>query len=446
MVVADFDGDGRDDIAYSSYWEPDANTVAVLLSRAHGRFTPRITRTAAPLGYLITGDVNEDGRQDLVASSLNHGQITVLLGDGTGRFAERAGPQILPSATVRAVARFDADAHADVLVLVNDRMPSLTVLRGDGTGAVTASGERLDVSGLRWGLALSDFNDDGRRDVVLDQTSNGRFAVAFGDGAGWFGAPAPATEWNFAADRFALSDFNHDGRVDLGIGPIGGTMAFAGDGTGHFTPFPASRRIPAIGFSGAMTADFNGDGNPDLAATSGNDEGEIYVWLGNGQGRFMAADGSPEWGGRYPGAVPAATGDFNADGRPDLVSYSSWQRALRVHLNTGGRVTRGTGQSIRWIQASPREIRRGESVTLAARLRCHPGKLRLYRRPLRRADGDRWRRLETLETNYRGMAIHTDAPRVSVEYRWRAAGAAARAIKGSRPRTILVNRKSSPSR
>jgi hypothetical protein len=438
MVVADFNGDRRDDIAYDSDFAPESNKITVLLSRPDGTLTARLTRTRIRAAQLVAGDLNEDGHQDLVTSSLNFGDLAVLLGDGAGRFVERAGPQILPSAAVRAIAQLDADAHLDVLVLTYGPTAStLQVLRGDGTGALRGPDTRLDVPGMRWGLAVSDFDGDNQNDVALDTTSSGKLSVAFGNGTGNFRVLAPAMEWNFATAGLAVADFNRDGRLDLGIDPIGGTMALAGDGAGHFVPFPASRRVPVIGFAGAITGDFNGDGTADLADTTGSSDGDIYVWLGDGHGRFKAADGSPEWGGRYP-AVPAMTGDFNGDGRPDLVGASGSQRVLRVHLNTGGRPRQGTGQSIGFLQASPHIIERGGSVNLAARLRCHPGDLELFRRTLRRPPEARWQRLARVKTNQRGMALYSDEPRISVEYQWRATGAASRIVKPTRRRSIIV--------
>jgi FG-GAP-like repeat len=429
IVSADFDGDGRDDLALAV-----GGAVTVLTSRPDGRFASHTTGLSWPAAVLVAGDLNSDGRPDLVASGYGSRRATVLIGNGLGGFAELPGPELAQVSMVRAVARIDADPHPDVLVMGFGDTTTSTyeVLRGDGSGALTPTGAPLRFPSGRWGAAVGDFDGDARNDVVLDTTTTGSLSVALNDGAGGFGRLAPAIEWNYLVFQFAPADFNHDGRLDLGIDPVGGALALKGTGDGRFTLFPASRRVSLrADYSGAITADFDGDGNVDLAHTTRDGDGEIYVWLGDGRGRFAIAAGSPEWGGRYE-AAPAVTGDFDGDGRPDLAGASRWQRNVRVLLNTGGHGK----QAIRFVQATPKRLVRGDEVRLAARLRCHPGKLELYRRTLERR---RWRRLATVATDYRGMATYADAPRRSVEYRWRPAGRV-RGVKPTRVRRVRVLR------
>lgn len=234
-----------------------------------------------------------------------------------------------------------------------------------------------------------------------------------------------------------MADYDRDGRADVGIADssLGTSAVLAGDGAGRFSAIEGSSESIFDGSMGVITGDFNRDGNPDLVNT-GSYYGEIYIWLGNGHGRFHPAPGSPEWGGRYA-ATGAASGDFNGDGRLDLVGASSWQRSLRVLLNTGGSKQPGNAQQIRFVQASPSSIVRGERVDLAARLRCHPGKLDLFRRA--HSPRGRWKRLARLSTDSRGNATYRDAPLVSVDYQWRATTRTGH-IRPTRRKLVTVKR------
>src|SRR5262249_44988014 len=75
-----------------------------------------------------------------------------------------------------------------------------------------------------------------------------------------------------------------------------------------------------------VTADFNGDGRLDVATSAGVSDPKISVLLGNGDGTFQPVRTSPGDGG-YSRAL--AVGDFNRDGKPDLVT------AAGVHLGNG---------------------------------------------------------------------------------------------------------------
>jgi hypothetical protein len=75
--------------------------------------------------------------------------------------------------------------------------------------------------------------------------------------------------------------------------------------------------------------DFNGDGRPDLATANAHDN-TVTALLGNGTGGFTAAPGSPFPGGSYPESV--AVGDFNRDGKLDLVTANYFNDTVTVLL------------------------------------------------------------------------------------------------------------------
>ncbi len=125
----------------------------------------------------------------------------------------------------------------------------------------------------------------------------------------------------------ATANFNGDGKPDLAITSTqgGGVFVLLGNGDGTFQ---TAVGYAASGSQSVIVADFNGDGKLDLAV-GGN---EVSVLLGNGDGTFEQASNSP-------GTAPLAAADFNLDGKLDIRRRRppTWQwgrniRALR-HLS-----------------------------------------------------------------------------------------------------------------
>ena len=123
---------------------------------------------------------------------------------------------------------------------------------------------------------------------------------------------------------------------------FGTAIVALGDGRGHFAERSSRILLSGGGYSGGPglnSADFNGDHHADVAV-SGIENGDVFVYLGNGRGRFRLAEGTPEYGGIYPSA-PLAVGDVDGDGRPDLIGLrGGGVPSLRVLRNTGGRTPR----------------------------------------------------------------------------------------------------------
>jgi hypothetical protein len=433
VTVGRFNADRRDDLAVGE------SGIRVLLGNAGGGAD--VSRSVPEGAYLLSaGEVTGDGRSDLLAA--NDLRMSVWAGDGLGGFAPRSSIGVQRPRRW-AIADLNADSRADI-VLTTFESPGasrLRVLLGDGAGGFAESAAIPVAEGSNIPL-VHDLDGDGHPDVLLS-TRVGELAedvqLFLGDGAGGLRAPVDATTraWGLPIWSMALADFNEDQRVDLAVTGLGIVTVLFGDGRGHFWQ-PSRRSFLVRGATTLQTADFDGDAHQDLMV-SGDDSGDVFVFLGTGTGRFDPAPGTPEYGEYYPPG-PATVGDFNGDGRPDLAGLRGGsQMSIRLLRNTGGRTPRGQrAQTIQMARPLPEEIVRGEQVLLAARLRCHPGDLALYRRPLHRPPGGRWRRIAIVRTNDGGDAEFTDTPRVSSEYRWRPAGAGRRAVKPTRRATVRV--------
>ena len=129
------------------------------------------------------------------------------------------------------------------------------------------------------------------------------------------------------------ADFNHDGNADVAVSEL---RQQHHNRTARQWP----RRIfSCAAISGSMsapqslaTADFNGDGKPDLVvANHGNST--VTIWLGNGDGTFALASGSPITVGSNPSSV--VVGDFNRDGKLDLAVANNGSQTMSILLGNG---------------------------------------------------------------------------------------------------------------
>ncbi len=229
-----------------------------------------------------------------------------------------------------ATGDLNADGKADLVVITPyyifpDSPVNVYIGNGDGTFRALAS-----LDSPAW--LSADFNNDGNSDLVL-VPAPGQLALAFGRGASTF-AKGITVSTPFPAASWVAGDFNGDGRIDLAISPIA-TSAGAptettavsnlavlrGNGDGTFqTPLITGNAAGPI----LATADMNGDGKPDLIIGS-----SVLAGLGDGTFRFPVFLGvaTPSC---FPGCQvnsgsAAVVSDLNGDGAPDVIeAYSVW--------------------------------------------------------------------------------------------------------------------------
>jgi hypothetical protein len=297
---------------------------------------------------VAVGDLNHDGKPDIViangyiAGAASDGGVGVLLGNGDGSFQpaityKSGGTGAF--ATSVTVADVTGDGKLDLVVTdtcgdsgCRDGGNWVAILAGKGDGTFRQP-KKLRSGGVSWSVQVADLNRDGIPDLVVVNTCTGTFnihsckngngsvGVLLGLGKGKFQAAQTYPLAGLGSYTLTVGDFNGDGIPDVAatsfcVDPscsTGGNVGILlGNGDGSFqaaVSYSTSGRANWV-----ASADFNGDGFLDLVVANGGSD-SVAVLFGNGNGTFQPATVYDLSG--YAFAV--AAGDVNQDGASDLL-------------------------------------------------------------------------------------------------------------------------------
>jgi Bacterial Ig-like domain (group 3)/FG-GAP-like repeat/FG-GAP repeat len=343
-VIADFNNDGKKDIAISM--------GQILLGNGDGTFTllPQLA-FQSPNGIvngLAAGDLNHDGKIDLAISNPLSESVDVYLGNGDGTLTLKTSYATMFGAQTLTIADLDGDGNPDIFVgaaqggVFGEDQNTLGVFqslmgKGDGTFVAAANYSASPAFGANAaefgsGFDVADFNSDGTPDIVrIDANSSNApvLSVLTGQSNGSF-QPGPQTAITLAGafEGLVAADVNRDSKSDVvfassdTVGNNGGSIGVVfGKGDGTFQT-QANYVIPGVITSLVLT-DVNGDGFPDLVAATGfwqpytgaATTAQLFLLLNNRDGTFQ----SPKLIDTKPYLFQVAAKDVNGDGHTDLV-------------------------------------------------------------------------------------------------------------------------------
>ncbi len=383
VATGDFNGDGKQDIAVVDTWPNDGtNHLRIELGNGSGGFTEAASYSLPNgMGRIAVADLNRDGKPDIVVGQGSAG-VAVFLNTGAGTFSgptlysipTPSGGTSAPSVDGLAVADLTGSGVPDIVTgdgAINfsgyghtEGVYSVIMGNGDGTfqaaqsyGPVIPNNPANGGGYPMNGIALGNLN--GKVGMVVaagantyDGPAGFEWLLGNGDGTFTYNGNDFASVGNYyqSAENVTLADFNGDGHLDVAVSDQGcgyadgnDTQIFLGDGAGGFTAGQNLQDNCVLGDQ--VATDLNGDGVTDLVVISGRQsQGYLYgdtyfhVFVGNGDGTFTDAGRSPIAPGY--GTYGVAAGDFNGDGRPDLVaanggdSVNGESHDLTIALNT----------------------------------------------------------------------------------------------------------------
>jgi hypothetical protein len=327
VATADLNGDSNVDFVVSGTF----GFVAVFYGDGTGHFSGPATFPAGQYPFDVTvGDFNGDGLPDLaVADQANGGTpgAQVLLNNGDGTFAAPVFYPTVGGPRLVVTADFNQDGNLD-LALADDSDLNVLLGNGDGTFQPTITSSGPDLPG---GITLGDFNEDGNVDLAISNYTSKDLRILLGDGQGHFTIAFTYSLSGNAAE-VARGDFNKDGHQDLAVSVFNATpnnhiSVYFGNGDGSFTAGP---EILVSDPQGIVAADFNNDGDLDLAVVSPFVRQHLLVVaLGDGMGNFPVVQSFPtQRGSGDPRDLAVA--NFDGNGRKDVVTA---QGSSNIFLN-----------------------------------------------------------------------------------------------------------------
>jgi hypothetical protein len=316
VAVADFNGDGKPDLAvgfsYGGIW--------ILLGNGDGTFQPPIEYSIGEYVFSVAvADFNGDGKLDLAVATQEPASLSILLGNGDATFQPPVSIAVGSQPSFVAIGDFNGDGKPDVAL--TDYVGEVWILLGRGDGTFQpAVGYPTGLYPLQ--VVVADFNGDGKQDLAVSYLASGGvvegISVLLGNGDGTF-QPQVFYAAVGTGGFLAVADFDGDGNPDLAVA---GAEVFIMPGNGDGTFQPAVAYAGAQVYGSLAVGDFNGDGNPDLAvACGGRNEhsGSVAIMLGNGHGGVAGTAALPVgYNGHAVTPHQVAVGDFNGDGKPDL--------------------------------------------------------------------------------------------------------------------------------
>ena len=281
-----------------------------------------------------------DGSEIFVVPANLNGAASYLVSNGDGTFSSQQSQLSLESASAsgigggsygNGIGDFDGDGDLDYIMASGFWAGHIYLFEKLGPGnqfKAPVAVSQWDLGFFPMDMAVADFNEDGNLDFVMSYDFSGTCGLYLGHGDLSFSyTPLPVTAPMFSSGADA-ADFDNDGHADFVIAPDSYDHEFyvsLGNGDGTFVTLIFDSYGLSF-YDGVAAADFNNDGNVDLAAAH---SGYLDIYTGNGDGTFGS-------GQRYEGQEhsnsPLDNYDFDGDGNQDLVAASY---GVAVYMGNG---------------------------------------------------------------------------------------------------------------
>ncbi|HTA61239.1 MAG TPA: T9SS type A sorting domain-containing protein [Bacteroidia bacterium] len=297
-----------------------------------------LTSNSSP-SDLAVADFDGDGKQDVVTVNNGTSDVSILQGNGNGTFGTVTNFTTVTGPKEVAIADFNGDSKMDMVVISNSSNNMAVHLNtSTGFGVFNFAAPTTYTINSPYAVTTANFDGINKVDIAVASNSSNMVAQFLNTGSGTFGAATTYTVGSYPYD-LVTGDFNKDGKIDIATANFYGynLSVLLGTGTaGSFTTAVNYSTTNGVYPLAIITIDFDSDGNPDLATVGTNSFSVAYVevFMGTGltAGTFGTAISFPATAS-YGAQTTLIAGDYDVDNNPDLAFSQYSYSTIAMYLN-----------------------------------------------------------------------------------------------------------------
>ena len=368
MVAADFDGDGKPDIALTNgqggSWSVFRNTSTSGSITYASEQNFRVGPSGQSIYGLAVGDLNRDGKPDIVVADRDSSKINLYINtssSGSISFGSLSSSTTVPPGVFAKytvthpwqvkIADLDADGRPEIIVAGDDQQKFSyfrNLYNGSSAFNSTSFATKVDVSvpssQFLDALAIGDIDGDGKPDVVAGaqttnvdnlqvfrNTSSGPGSISFASAV-----TSPAAQYIY---YLTIGDLDGDGKADIVAGNNGAsylTVLPNSSTSGNIT-FGTPLLLPSNGGGyGVTLGDFTGHGKPDIAYVNsdGSTTNTVSMYRNTSSSGNISFSSNTDFASTSSQNWGIVSVDMNGDGKPDMVVPNYQGTGFSSYLNT----------------------------------------------------------------------------------------------------------------